>query len=204
MKQTMCMVNPGTLQTQAGNSLSKLKSGPPAAVSNRQNCPTLSQNCTRCLIPDRCGRRASPPSSSVQDGPLLYRQSNGNLLDGPVDVFQRLAAQSRPSLLQQTLSCAELCIRNALRFMALSVAADIHAQGFSGRFDLPHSGDAVAFVIVIGLRERGISLAQQAGGRNRTGGRNRISQEIQTEKQHPARNRHADQRAKKRCFHIVF
>ena len=86
-----------------------------------------------------------------------------------VHVVEWLTAQPRFSLLQQPLSRVELRIGNALRFMSFTVTANLHAQKLRGGFNLLHGSHAMAFVIMVGVLQRGVSLDQQTRSRCRSG-----------------------------------
>jgi hypothetical protein len=93
---------------------------------------------------------------------LLDAQGDGKLLQRLVHVLERLAVQPWSSLLPQSLSCAELCIRNAL---LITSPPNSHAQKLRRGFNLIHGGFAMAVVIVVGLLQGGVSLDQQARSR---------------------------------------
>lgn len=91
-----------------------------------------------------------------------YRQ-RGNLADGQVHMFERLAGQFGARLLEETLRGAKLDVGCALRFVAFAFAAEFTVC----QFDLLHGCDSMPFVIMIGLGKRSVSIVQQCRG---TGG----------------------------------
>ena len=92
-----------------------------------------------------------------------------------VDMLERLAAEPGASLFQETLSRAELLIGNPLLFMPLAASPNSDAQKLAGGFNLLHGGHAMAFVIMVGLLKRGVSLHQQRPG-SAWAGENAISE----------------------------
>lgn len=75
------------------------------------------------------------------------------------------AGEAALGLLQQSRGLAQVIVGNALFFVALFVAAQFYAQQFGRGFDLFHGIGAMAFVIVVGLGQRDIGLAQEVHGR---------------------------------------
>ena len=111
---------------------------------------------------------------------------------------QGLAAQSGLSLLQQPLSCAKLRIGHALSFMPSAAALDIHAQKPRGGLDLPHGRNPMALVIMVGLREGGVSLDEQIRSRRSCGNQS------SAQAKHRADNGQTDGGADKIKVHIIY
>ena len=63
----------------------------------------------------------------------------------------------------ETLRRVELVIGGHLLLVTVAAATEREPEVLGGAFDLVHGVDAMALVIVVGRREGGIGLAQEAG-----------------------------------------